>query len=236
MSAPNHPVILIFGAGANTGYGVADSFSRKGYKVAIVSRGALTPVFEERDFLHIRGDLADAASVEAAYQRTVDELGTPSVVVHNGESAYASTMAPDNADPIQLPVADLAADLAINTTSVLQLLQLATSSFAKLPDSTSRTFIYTGNKANLQPFPPFLSLGVGKAASSHMISFAAKTYSPQGYKFYYADQRNEDGSPVLAAIDGKAHGEFYTELAESKTQGPWLASFVKGKGYVKFEE
>ncbi|KAM6535898.1 hypothetical protein FALCPG4_005424 [Fusarium falciforme] len=233
MSATNHPVILIFGAGANTGYGVADAFSRKGYKVAIVSRGALAPVFEGRDFLHVKGDLADTSSVEAAYKRTVDELGIPSVVVHN---AYASTMAPDNADPIQLPVSGLAADLAINTTSVLQLLQLAITGFAKLPDSTSRTFIYTGNKANLEPFPPFLSLGVGKAASSHMISFAAKAYSSQGYKFYYADQRNEDGSPVMAAIDGKAHGEFYTELAESKTQGPWLASFVKGKGYVKFDE
>ncbi|KAJ4132519.1 hypothetical protein NW754_015336 [Fusarium falciforme] len=179
MSAPTHPVIFIFGAGANTGYGVADAFSRKGYKVAIVSRGALAPVFEGRDFLHVKGDLADTSSVEAAYKRTVDELGVPSVVVHN---AYASTMAPDNADPIQLPVSGLAADLAINTTSVLQLLQLAITGFAKLPDSTSRTFIYTGNKANLEPFPPFLSLGVGKAASSHMISFAAKAYSSQGYK------------------------------------------------------
>ncbi|RMJ17317.1 hypothetical protein CDV36_003005 [Fusarium kuroshium] len=234
MSTSDHqPVILIFGAGANTGYGVADAFSRKGYKVAVVSRGALAPVFEGRDFLHVKGDLADTSSVEAAYKRTVDELGIPSVVVHN---AFASTMAPDNTNPIQLPVSDLTADLAINTTSLLQLLQLAISGFAKLPDSASRTFIYTGNKANLEPFPPFLSLGVGKAAGSHMISFAAKAYSPRGYKFYYADQRNEDGSPVMAAIDGSAHGEFYTELAESKTQGPWLASFVKGKGYVKFEE
>ncbi|KAI8675606.1 hypothetical protein NCS57_00462300 [Fusarium keratoplasticum] len=233
MSATNHPVILIFGAGANTGYGVAEAFSRKGYKVAIVSRGALASVFEGRDFLHVKGDLADTSSVEAAYKRTVDELGIPSVVVHN---AYASTMAPDNADPIQLPASGLAADLAINTTSVLQLLQLAITGFAKLSDSASRTFIYTGNKANLEPFPPFLSLGVGKAASSHMISFAAKAYSSRGYKFYYADQRNEDGSPVMAAIDGKAHGEFYTELAESKAQGPWLACFVKGKGYVKFDE
>jgi NAD(P)-dependent dehydrogenase (short-subunit alcohol dehydrogenase family) len=85
MSAANHPVILIFGAGANTGYGVANAFSRKGYKVAIVSRGALAPVFEGRDFLHVKGDLADTSSVEAAYKRTVDELGIPSVVIHNGE-------------------------------------------------------------------------------------------------------------------------------------------------------
>ncbi|RSL47277.1 hypothetical protein CEP53_010000 [Fusarium sp. AF-6] len=231
MSTSDHqPVILIFGAGANTGYGVADAFSRKGYKVAVVSRGALAPVFEGRDFLHVKGDLADTSSVEAAYKRTVDELGIPSVV---HLPAPWPRITPTQSS---FQYSDLTADLAINTTSLLQLPQLAISGFAKLPDSASRTFIYTGNKANLEPFPPFLSLGVGKAAGSHMISFAAKAYSPQGYKFYYADQRNEDGSPVMAAIDGNAHGEFYTELAESKTQGPWLASFVKGKGYVKFDE
>jgi hypothetical protein len=45
-----------------------------------------------------------------------------------------------------------------------------------------------------------------------------------------------DGDPVYSAIDGVAHGVFYTQLAESKTQGPWNATFVKGKGYIAFSE
>jgi len=34
-------------------------------------------------------------------------------------------------------------------------------------------------------------------------------------------------------ISGEAHGEFLLELASKKEQGPWKATFVKGRGYVK---
>lgn len=54
-------------------------------------------------------------------------------------------------------------------------------------------------------------------------------------RFYYADERNTDGSPAYAKIDGEAHGGFYSALAEHKTQGPWQQTFVKGAGYQKFE-
>lgn len=53
-------------------------------------------------------------------------------------------------------------------------------------------------------------------------------------RFYYADERKEDGSPVYSAIDGEAHGKFYVELSEAKEQGPWLATFTKGTGYKDF--
>ena len=55
-------------------------------------------------------------------------------------------------------------------------------------------------------------------------------------RFYYADERKADGSPAYAAISGQAHGEFYTQLAEGKTQIPWLATFVAGTGYVDFSK
>jgi hypothetical protein len=53
-------------------------------------------------------------------------------------------------------------------------------------------------------------------------------------RFYYADERKADGSPAFSAIDGPAHGEFYTQLAEGASQGPWQQTFVKGQGYTKF--
>lgn len=52
-------------------------------------------------------------------------------------------------------------------------------------------------------------------------------------RFYYADERKADGSPVYSAVDGPAHAAFYTELAEVKSQGPWQQTFVKGFGYKK---
>ena len=55
-----------------------------------------------------------------------------------------------------------------------------------------------------------------------------------GSRFYYADERTATGDVAGGKIDGEAHGEFYYELASAKTQGPWLGTFVKGKGYVEF--
>lgn len=53
-------------------------------------------------------------------------------------------------------------------------------------------------------------------------------------RFYYADERNADGSPAFSAIDGPAHAKFYLDLAEETSQGPWQQTFVKGVGYQKF--
>jgi len=53
-------------------------------------------------------------------------------------------------------------------------------------------------------------------------------------RFYYADERNADGSPAYAVVDGEAHGNFYVELAEGQGQGPWQQTFVSGVGYKKF--
>lgn len=56
------------------------------------------------------------------------------------------------------------------------------------------------------------------------------------HSFYYADERNMDGSPAYGKIDGPAHGEFYLQLAKGDNDIPWLATFVKGHGYKQFEE
>ena len=52
--------------------------------------------------------------------------------------------------------------------------------------------------------------------------------------FHYADERTEEGKLAGMGVDGPAHGEFYAMLAEQKESVPWHATFVKGKGYVKF--
>lgn len=54
------------------------------------------------------------------------------------------------------------------------------------------------------------------------------------YRFYYADERLDNGAPAFADIDGPAHGAEYVKLAEGKEQGPWLHTFVKGSGYKSF--
>ena len=58
------------------------------------------------------------------------------------------------------------------------------------------------------------------------------TYDPNS--FFYADERNADGSQKGLQLDGDAHAEFFAQLASGEGEVPWHATFVKGKGYVKF--
>jgi hypothetical protein len=52
--------------------------------------------------------------------------------------------------------------------------------------------------------------------------------------FFYADERNADGSQKGMQLDGDAHAEFFAQLANGEGEVPWHATFVKGQGYAKF--
>ncbi len=49
------------------------------------------------------------------------------------------------------------------------------------------------------------------------------------------DERAQGGAPIFMDISGEAHADEFWKLAQEKEQGPWLYTFVKGQGYVKFE-
>lgn len=55
-----------------------------------------------------------------------------------------------------------------------------------------------------------------------------------GCRFYYADERQEDGKPMLQGVGGDAHAAHFLRLAEEKSQLPWQQTFVKGIGYKDF--
>lgn len=174
------------------------------------------------------------------------------------DSLEAASVTPQDAKhPLGLGLDNFMKDLTINTTSAFVAAQQAVSSFEKLPDTASRTFIYTGNITNVSPIVGLMDLGIGKSATAHIIQCAAEAYKDKGYKyvppcsplrvivsnemnplttsrFYYADERKADGAAVYGAIDGPAHAKFYTELAGGKSQGPWQQTFVKDVGYKKF--
>ncbi|KAH7131453.1 putative short-chain dehydrogenase [Dactylonectria estremocensis] len=223
------PIVLILGAGPNIGQAVARAFIAKGYKAVLVSRKQ-NEGDSSSDQLNIAADLSNPDAVVSAFSKVKTVLGDhPSVVVHN---AAAVTPSPPT-DPLSLALADFTRSLNINTVSAFVAAQQAALGFAKLPSSASKTFIYTGNILNTTVIPPLLDLGVGKSATAHIIQTAATVYKDQGFKFYYADQRKPDGSPIFN-VDGEAHADFYVGLAEGKSQGPWQQAFVKGEGYKVF--
>lgn len=84
--------------------------------------------------------------------------------------------------PFETDLETFTRDMNINTTSAFVAIKEALKSFGSLPDTASRTFIYTGNAMNFASFPGIMTLGIGKSASAHMLSAAAAAYTAQGYK------------------------------------------------------
>ncbi|KAK5049307.1 hypothetical protein LTR84_004236 [Exophiala bonariae] len=223
-----HPVVLILGAGPNIGQAIAHTFASQGYKVALAAR-SLKEIDSTEDQLNIQSDFSKTDDVVNTFAKVKHILGIPSVVVYN---ASAANFTPAD-DPFALSLEGLKADTTINIYSAFVAAQQAVLGFSQLPDSAARTFIYTGNILNVAVLPRFVSAGIGKSGAAHMVWASSEAYKNRGYKFYYADERKADGSPKYR-IDGEAHANLYWELAHSKTQGPWMQTFVKDEGYKKF--
>jgi hypothetical protein len=88
----------------------------------------------------------------------------------------------DPKNPLSLPLENFSRDFTINTTSAFVAAQQAVLAWEQLPESASKTFIYTGNITNEKPLAPLLDLGVGKSATAHIIQSVAASYKDKGFK------------------------------------------------------
>ena len=111
----------------------------------------------------------------------------------------ASTSNPPN-DPLSLQFTDFSRDLNVNTVSPFVAAQEAAAGFTQLPASASKTFIYTGNILNTTIIPPLLDLGVGKAATAHIIQSAAGAYKDRGFKSAQIRQLVSKRLTILGSI------------------------------------
>ncbi|KAM0347363.1 hypothetical protein ACHAPU_004883 [Fusarium lateritium] len=222
------PIVLIFGAGAKTGRVIANAFQSKGYKLALASRSQDPDTSTEHE-LHIPTDCSDTDSVLQAFEKTRSAFGHPSVVIYNAYDGPQS----DPADVFDLPLDTFKKAAVVNIISPYAAAQETIKGWKELPASSKPTFIYTGNCENVAPIPLLMALGVGKAGAASFIEVAAKGYKDRGYKFYYADERLEDGTPMWNGVTAEGHATLYTELAEGDEQLEWQQTFVTGTGYKK---
>ena len=81
---PSSPVALILGAGPNVGQHVARALAAKGYKVAHASRSVKRDDSASNQS-NFQVDLSNPLSVPELFAKVKEALGTPSVVVYNGE-------------------------------------------------------------------------------------------------------------------------------------------------------
>ena len=107
----------------------------------------------------------------------------PNSTINQVRSAFAMTVSPKD-DPLSLSTADLTRSLQTNVLSVVAAAHQATLGFGKLPQDAARTFIYTGNRANIAPIPGLLDLGISKAAAAHIIAHSSQAYQGKGYRYF----------------------------------------------------
>ncbi|KAK6067510.1 short-chain dehydrogenase [Seiridium cupressi] len=229
---PSYPVALILGSGPRVGTAVAKQFAGSWYSVAVASRKATGGKTAE-GYMSIKADLSDTSSIPAVFNAVKAEFhSAPSVVVYNA----ADLTPPVGDDLFSIPVESLASNLNTNTVSVYAAAQEAVKGWETLTKDAKKVFIYTGNKQNTGIGPMLLTvtLGIGKSASAYLIGAAVTRYSKLGHRFFYADERNADGSQKGMQLDGDAHAEFYAQLVSGEKDVPWHATFVKGQGYIEF--
>ncbi|KAF7953224.1 hypothetical protein EAE96_006438 [Botrytis aclada] len=227
-----HKVLLFLGAGRNVGASSVELFKSKEYKVASVARTIKDRVEMHSD-LCLTADFSDPNSIKSIFERVEKELGAPNVVVYN---PYSWSMGPDPTNPVSAPLEDFQKDLAINTVSAYAAAQAAVDGFKKLPRTVKKSFIYTGNNGNTFIIPHFLLLGIGKSSAWYLMQTMVATpqFAAEGYRFYFVDERTPEGK-AMHHISGPGHAEFFLQLAEQDKQGEPLATFVREKGYVRFE-
>src|ERR1700683_2837998 len=87
-------VAVVTGGGSGIGRGIARGLTAFGARVAIWERTAETaaPAAEQRGWLGLVVGVREAAEVDGALARTIDELGPPRVLVNNAGGVFASPL------------------------------------------------------------------------------------------------------------------------------------------------
>ncbi|KAI0599270.1 putative short chain type dehydrogenase [Biscogniauxia sp. FL1348] len=226
------PIALIIGAGPNVGQASAEAFAAAGYEVVVASRTSkLGPKY--RYFVL---DAFKPETVPALFEKVWAEVGVPSVVIYNAYGARRNT----ETNVFNSDLNQLQDTLNLNTVSAYFAAREAVKGFEKLGSSEELgpqggTFIFTGNLLNDTAVATLFTFGMAKSATAHMVQhLALVAYEGKPYKFYYGDERHDDGSPMEEFLSGKAHADVYLELAKDPAQRPWQQTFVAGKGYVEF--
>ncbi len=171
-------VALITGVGDGTGAALARRFARGGYRVAMLARNRERLKALEAEIASARGyacDIGDLDALLTTLETIRQELGVPSVLVHNAVSATFKTFL--EADP-----EDLERNFRVNTTS---LLYLARELAPEMIERGAGAILVTGNTAALRGIPNTAVFAPTKAAQRILAQSLARDLGPKGVHVAY---------------------------------------------------
>ncbi|KAG9005591.1 hypothetical protein FRB90_010297 [Tulasnella sp. 427] len=219
------PTVFIIGFGSNIGAGVARKFKKEGFNVAVASRTVEQLDVMTAGYLAIKMDVGKDKDIEMGFEEVERVHGPAAVVIYNVAHATFAPAGPSN--PLSVSFQNFYANVALSGVHAFEVARLANAGFDRLPETTPRAFIATGNILSSKSMPPLAGLCAGKRVLASIIETCAEAYGPSGKRFYYAMEVSPQGGPANPP-DADTHGLVYHRLYRQKAQGHWEVRFVRG--------
>ena len=174
------PVCLVTGVGPAKGTGaeVAKRFAEGGYQVAMLARNKDNLAELEQMIQGTKAfpcDVGDLENLVNTIQGVRDELGAPSVVVHNAAKSSRGSI-------LDLDPEDLERNFRVNTTA---LLYLARETIPEMLKASQGTILVTGNTSATRGITNWGFFASTKAAQRILAESIAREFGPKGIHTAY---------------------------------------------------
>src|SRR6185437_10738736 len=193
-------VAVVTGGGAGIGRGIAAGMAAFGARVAIWERDPQTcvPAAESIGGLGIVTDVRDSGQVDAALERTIAELGTPTILVNNAGGVFSSPL---------LETSENGWDALYKAN--LRHVLLCTQRIARQLVSAGRpgSIISLTSIEGVRAAPGYAAYAAAKAGVINFTKTAALELAPHGIRVnaLAPDITLTEGIAALAPPDAQAH-------------------------------
>lgn len=174
----NRPLALVTGVGPGTGSAIVRRLAAGGYAVAMLARDAERLASLERDVAGTKAyacDVTDIEQVDRTVAAVQDDLGPPSVFVHNAVGGAFGSF--QEIDPKILE-----RNFQVN---VMAFLHLARRLAPAMVERGEGTIVATGNTSALRGRPNFAGFAPTKAAQRILAEAMARDLGPKGVHVAY---------------------------------------------------
>ena len=171
-------VITGVGSSIGTGAALAKRFTEGGYKVAMLARNADRLKRHESTYPGAHAfacDVSDEAQVNRAVAAIKEQLGSPTVLIHNAVGGTIGSF--QDVDPEVMLT-----NFRVNT---MGLLYLARALAPAMVSAAEGTIIATGNTSAFRGKPNFAAFAPTKAAQRILAESIARELNPQGIHVSY---------------------------------------------------